>query len=139
MLHSHAFMEVMAVTPLVVENDGHDKHVLLATAATVLLYLSAKQASHAAGPVLALYFPATHPVHAPPLPPFPVYPALHAQSMISLLPRGDPVFAAHVWQTVDTVALTVVEYVLTSQSVQMAEPLAVLYLPATHPKHETPF
>jgi hypothetical protein len=78
-------------------------------------------------------------VHAPPVPPFPVYPALHAQSVISSLPRGDPVFVAHGWQTLNNVALTVVEYVLKPQFVQMAEPLAVLYLPATHPKHATPF
>ena len=138
-MHSHTFMEVMPVAPLVVENDGHGWHVLLDTAASVLLYVSAKQTSHAADPVLALYFPAIHPLHAPPVPPFPVYPALHAQSVISSLPRGDPVFVAHNRQTLDTVALTVVEYVLTPQSVQRAEPLAVLYLPATHPKHATPF
>jgi len=138
-MHSHAFMEVMPVAPLVVENDGHDWHVLLDTAASVLLYVSAKQNSQSADPVLALYFPATHPKHAPPVPLFPVYPALHAQSVISLLPRGDPVLLAHSRQTLDNVALTVVEYVLIPQSVQMAEPLAVLYLPATHPKHATPF
>jgi hypothetical protein len=132
-------MEVMPVTALVVENNGHDWHVLIDTAAGKLLYLSAKQTSHAADPVLALYFPATHPVHAVPLPPFPVYPALHAQAVIALLPRGDPVLEAHVRQTLDNVALTVVEYSLTAQSVQMAEPMAVLYLPATHPKHATPF
>ena len=127
------------MNPLVVENGGHNWHVLLDTAASVLLYVSAKQTSHAADPVLALYFPAIHPLHAPPVPLFPVYPALHAQSVISSLPRGDPVFVAHSWQTLDNVALTVVEDVLTPQSVQLAEPLAVLYLPATHPKHATPF
>jgi hypothetical protein len=132
-------MAVMPVAPLVVENDGHDWHVLLDTAASVLLYLSAKQMSHAADPVFALYFPAIHPLHAPPNPLFPVYPALHAQSVISSLPRGDPVLLAHGRQTLDTVALTVVEYVLIPQSVQMAEPVVVLYLPATHPKHATPF
>jgi hypothetical protein len=139
MTHSHALMAVMPVAPLVVENDGHDWHVLLDTAASVLLYLSAKQMSHAADPVFALYFPAIHPLHAPPNPLFPVYPALHAQSVISSLPRGDPVLLAHGRQTLDTVALTVVEYVLIPQSVQMAEPVVVLYLPATHPKHATPF
>ena len=139
MTHSHALMAVMPVAPLVVENDGHDWHVLLDTAASVLLYLSAKQMSHAADPELALYFPAIHPLHGPPNPLFPVYPALHTQSVISSLPRGDPVFVAHPWQTLDTVALTVVEYVLIPQSVQMAEPVVVLYLPATHPKHATPF
>jgi hypothetical protein len=139
MLHSHAFMEVMPVTPLVVEYCGHDKHVLIDTAAGVLLYLSAIQMSHNADPGLALYFPATHPVQAVPLPLFPVYPALHAHAVTVLLPCGDAVFWVHVWQTPLEEAFTCAEYVFTVQSVQAAEPLVGLYLPETHPKHGTPF
>ncbi len=139
MLHSHAFMEVMTIAPLVVEYGGHDKHVLIDTAASVLLYLSAKQMSHNADPGLALYVPATHPVHAPPLPLFPVYPALHEHALIVLLPWGDAVFWAHCKQSLLEEEFTCVEYLFATQSVQIAEPLAVLYLPATHPKHGTPF
>jgi hypothetical protein len=132
-------MEVMPVAPLVVEYCGHDKHVLIDTAAGVLLYLSATQLSHDADPGLVLYFPATHPVQAVPLPLFPVYPALHAHAVTVLLPCGDAVFWVHVWQTPLEEAFTCAEYVFTMQSVQAAEPLVGLYLPETHPKHGTPF
>jgi len=41
------------------------------------------QEVHAAAPVAILYFPATHPVHAPPL--GPVYPELQVQAVITVL------------------------------------------------------
>ena len=48
-------------------------------------------------------------------------------------------FAAHAEQTPAEDAFTCAENVFDPQSVQAAEPVTVLYFPATHPKHGTPF
>jgi hypothetical protein len=114
-------------------------HVALDVAAIAPLYLLAPQSVQAAGPVKSLNLPAKHPVHAPPRPLFPVYPALHAHAVTVLLPWADAVFRAHVWQTPIEEAFTCTEYVFASQFVQAAEPFVGLYLPATQPKHGTPF
>ena len=138
MLHSHTPIEELPSNgdP---EFAKHDVHVALDVAATAPLSLLAPQSMQFAEPVTSLYFPATHPVHAPPLPPFPEYPALHTHAVIVLLPAVDKVFAAHVKQTLAEDAFNVVEYVFWPQSVQAAEPVTSLYFPATHPKHGTPF
>jgi hypothetical protein len=114
-------------------------HVRLDVAATAPLYLLAPQFVHVAEPVASLYLPVTHPVHAPPRPLFPEYPALHAHAVTVLLPAADAVFKAHVKQTPAEDAFNVAEYVFRPQSVHAAEPVTVLYFPATHPKHGTPF
>lgn len=56
------------------EFAGHATH---AAAATVATYVPAEQLVHSTLPVTALYFPATHAAHGPPL--GPVYPTLHVQ------------------------------------------------------------
>ena len=50
-------------------------HVLDVVAPTVVEYVPIAQLLHVAGPVIALYFPATHSEHVPPS--GPVYPGLH--------------------------------------------------------------
>jgi len=56
-------------------------------------YCPAKQLVHAAFPAAILYLPATHWVHDPPS--GPVEPALHAQSVIVLLPAGESALVGH--------------------------------------------
>ena len=137
-VHWHTFIEELP-TSVDPEFGKHCVHVLIDVAAIAPLYLLASQSVQAAGPVKCLNLPAAHPVHAPPLPLFPVYPALHEHAVIVLLPWADAVFWAQDKQTLIEEAFTCAEYVFAMQSVQAAEPLVGLYLPATHPKHGTPF
>ena len=99
-------------------------------------YLPAPQAVHAADPVDALYFPATHAVHAPPA--GPLHPALQVQLVKAVLPAGEMVFDGQAMHVEFTEAPTAVEYVPIPQSVQLADPVDVLYLPGAHAMHCDP-
>ena len=68
------------------EFDGQVRHTLDASPACVVENLPARQSVHVAFPLTSLYFPATQPVHVPPL--GPVNPALHEQSLGSPLCAG---------------------------------------------------
>jgi hypothetical protein len=136
MMHWHWSLVVLPVD-CVTEFEVQSWHVADEVAAVAPLYLSSGHSSHPAGPIAALNFPATQSAHGPPL--APVYPSLHWHAVFTLLPASDTEFVAHVWQTVDTVALTVVEYLSATQSVQFAGPINGLNLPAAHPKHGYPF
>ena len=75
-----------------------------------------------------MYFPASHTVHAPPS--GPEKPALQVQLVKAELPAGELEFVGQVMHV--EIAVTVVEYVPAPQSVQLADPVDVLYFPATH-------
>jgi hypothetical protein len=136
MMHWHSLLRVLPAYN-VSELRVQSWHVADEVAAVAPLYLCRTHSVHAALPKTALNFPATHPSHGPLL--GPVNPSLHWHAVFTLLPASDTEFAAHAWQTVDTVALTVGEYVSTPQSVQYAGPINGLNLPAAHPKHGNPF
>jgi acid stress-induced BolA-like protein IbaG/YrbA len=75
-------------------------------------------AVHASLPLYALYFPAKHAQHVPPS--GPQYPALQIQAVTVVCPVAEcPEFSLQV--------------------VQAAEPLSVLYLPAAHAEHRSPY
>ena len=110
--------KAQALVPAVLEYvpDGHVTHVLAPVAPdtpenapaghgvqTVALlapvtpeYVPARQLVHTLGPVAALYFPASHAVHRPPL--GPVYPALQAQLVCDPLDAAANEFAGHTLQ-----------------------------------------
>jgi hypothetical protein len=116
---------------------GQAWQALCAVAATVVEYVLTLQSVHAAAPVTILYFPAAHAVHVPPL--GPVNPRLQRQEPTAVCDASAcPEFAPQDTQVLATVAPTVAEYVLASQLVHAAEPVAVLYLPAAHAVHVPP-
>ena len=92
---------------------GQVLHVLSATAPGGAEYLPAAQSVHVAVPVIILYFPPAHAVHAKPF--APVYPALHMH-----------------W--VETV-LACAELEPAGQSVHNAVPVPALKVPATQGRH----
>jgi hypothetical protein len=113
------------------------RHVAVVVAPVTSEYLPAPQSRHAAEPVLILYLPAPHAVHAPPL--GPVNPRLQTQLATAVDPTGACVFEGHPRQVAIAVAPVAVEYVLAPQSVHAAEPVDVLYFPATHKTHDSAF
>ena len=94
------------------------------------------QAVQAADPVDSLYFPATHAVQLPPS--GPVDPALQVQLVKFLFPAGEVEFDGQAVHVELDEAPTAVEYVPAPQSVQAADPVDALYLPATHAVHVPP-
>ena len=78
--------------------------------------------------------PLAHGAHGPPA--GPVYPALQAHTVCAELPAGETALAGH---GVQAVAPNVAEYVLAPQLVHVAEPVVVLYVPATQATHGTFF
>ena len=80
-----------------------------------------------------LYVPAVHAVHRPPS--GPEEPVLHVQLVKAELPAGELEF---VGQVMHVITATAVEYVPAPQSVQLADPVDVLYFPATHAVHVPP-
>jgi hypothetical protein len=66
-------------------------------------------------------------------------PAEHMQFILDELATVEVCSDGHATQVVTTVAATAVEYVPTRQSVQVALPVIVLYLPATQTVHVPPF
>ena len=83
------------------------------------------------GPVVPLYDPAVHAVHAPPF--GPVCPGLHRQFVETLLPPGDCEFGGQTLHVSAAEAPIVVEYVLApqpSQVVSAEAPSVEEYVPA---------
>jgi len=113
------------------EFTGHATHAAAAAAAAEVLYKPTPHKVQGRAPVVSLYDPAAHAVHAPPF--APVYPALHWQAVARLLPTEDIEFRGQFSQAEDAVAPTTVEYVLTTQSMHVGDkeaPTVVEYLPA---------
>jgi hypothetical protein len=73
---------------------GHGTHTLADVAATAGEYVLLPQSVHACGPGAVLYVPCTHVTHGCPF--APVYPALHWQSLASLLPAGAAEFKGQI-------------------------------------------
>ena len=69
------------------------EHVASAVAPSVLEYLPGAQSLHCAGPVSALYLPATHIVHGPPS--RPEDPLLQVQADLDTLATGETEFVGH--------------------------------------------
>jgi hypothetical protein len=111
-----------------------DRHVvqLASDLFTAVENVFTAQFEHTTDPTVVLYFPATHPVHTAPS--GPVYPALHLHFVIAPLPSTDCVYIGQPTHVL-LVAATTVEYVSATQLVHTAEPLVVLYVPATQAAH----
>jgi hypothetical protein len=93
---------------------------------------------HAASPVTALYFPATHSIHSPPFDP--VYPGTHSHAEPAVCPVANVTeFARQAVHVVSKKASTAAEYLLTPQSVHGAVSVYCLYFPAEHVVHGPPF
>lgn len=102
-------------------------------AAAAAAYVAPVQSIHAAEPAPALYVPAAHATHGPPL--GPVKPAgqsgaIHAS--LDVLAGGE---FAPTGQSTHAVEANVEEYVPGPQSMHAAEPVTLLYFPATHTRH----
>jgi hypothetical protein len=67
-----------------------------------------------------------------------VYPTQHLQEVFESLPRGAFVKSAQFRQSLSFVRAVAVEYVLIGQSVQFADPLMALNLPAKQGTHVAP-
>jgi hypothetical protein len=106
-----------------VELAWHGEHTLLEDAATTEEKVLLPQSVHLLGPTIVLYVPCTHPRHTPPF--APVYPALHWQSLASLLPAGAWELNGQL-EHVETTCATVVEYSFKAQFVHVPMPTPVL-------------
>ncbi len=133
-LQAQALTAELAVGEL--EFAGHARHVVAIVAPTDMEYVPDKQSVHAALPLIVLYFPATQEVHRPPS--GPVKPMLHTQALTTELAFGELEFAGHARHVVAIVAPTDIEYVPAKQSVHVAVPEMILYLPETHAAHGPP-
>ena len=80
----------------------------------------AGQLLQAPDPSVALYLPATHAVHGPPL--APVKPLLHEQSLTESLPTGESESDGQLMHVLKEVPPEVVEYLAAGHRVQDAEP-----------------
>jgi hypothetical protein len=118
------------------EPAGHATQVVATVAPVVVEYVAAAQSVHTALPVLILYLPGTHAEHTPPF--GPVKPTLHVQAARAELEIGALEPAGHATQVVAIVAPDVVEYVAATQSVHVALPVLILYLPGTHAEQTPP-
>ncbi len=120
------------------EFDGQVLHVELDEDPTAVEYVPAPQSEQVADPVNALYFPATHAEHVSPSGMLrgPDEPALQVQLVKAELPAGELEFVGQLMHVEITV--TAVEYVPAPQSTQLADPVDVLYFPATHGVHVPP-
>jgi hypothetical protein len=114
---------------------GHATHVVATVAAVVVKYVPAEQLVHSTLPVTALYFPATHAAHGPPL--GPVYPTLHVQFVdtVQLLHEA-PELVGHASQLV--VRPVVLENSPALQMVHAAAPVALLNVPGAQGVHGPP-
>jgi hypothetical protein len=106
-----------------VELPWHAAHTLLEVAATAGENVLFPHSVHVLGPMLVLYVPCTHPRHTAPF--APVYPALHWQSLASLLPAGACELDGQLEQ-VETTCAGVIEYSFTAQFVHVPMPTPVL-------------
>ena len=111
-------------------------HVLDVVAPTAVEYVPIAQLLHVAGPIIALYCPATHCEHV--LPSGPVEPALHVQAVETELPKSEFEYAGHVKHVDTWLAPTDAEYVPMPQSTHAVDPASALCLPATHSEHVPP-
>ena len=118
------------------EFAGHAKHTLDAVPPAVVEYVFCKQFVQTTFPFSAVYVPAIHCVHVPPL--VPENPALQEQSVSSLLAAAASEFAGHAKHTLDAVPPGVMEYVFCRQSMHAKRPLSTAYLPAIHSSHVPP-
>ena len=82
------------------------------------------------------YFPDKQVAQLPPA--GPEYPALHVQLVEVKLPTGELEFDGHALHVELAEAPTAVEYVPAPQSMHRADPVDVLYFPATHAAHAPP-
>ena len=112
-----------------------DVHALASVAPAAPDHVPPTQSEHAALPLLNLYLPASHCVHAPA---GPVLPAVHRllQSSTKELELGEIEPSGHSKQVDDAFAPMAPEYVSVTHSVHATLPLVVLYLPASHSVHE---
>ena len=114
---------------------GQVRHVVATVAARFEEYVPGPQSVHATEPVALLYFPVAHAEH---MPSGPVYPALHGGKMhaaLAVLAAGEFVPTRQPTHVVTAVAPVVAEYVPAAQSVHVALPVTILYLPAEHGEH----
>ena len=111
-------------------------HVELAEAPTAVEYIPPAQVEQVAAPANTLYVPAAHAAHEPPF--GPVDPALQVQLVKAALPEGELEFDGQTKHVEIAEDPTAVEYVPAAQSEQVAFPVNVLYLPATHAVHGSP-
>lgn len=95
--------------------------------------------SHAILPDVVLNFPATQPAHVlVDAVIVPVYPASHMHCVTALLACPEDEDAGHGKHAPALVAASEAEYVFVGHNVQFPVPLAALYVPSPHAKHETP-
>ena len=134
-LHVQAVNAELLVTEL--ELSGQLRHLSELLAPSVPEYVPTKQFVQAAVPFVILYLPTAHNVHTPPS--GPVAPALQTHAVITVLPGPETVFGGQIRHAPAPVAPTVVEYVFTTQSVQLLFPVTSLYCPATQRTHTLPF
>ena len=95
------------------------------------------QGSHEAEPFELLYVPAMQLVQDPPS--GPLDPTLHVQLMRASLPGGDLDWEGQFEHVLNVVAPEIFEYVFMAQGSHEAEPLELLYVPATQLVHDPPF
>lgn len=117
---------------------GHVRQAVAAVAAGIVEYVPAMQGVHAPVPVPTLYVPAAHVEH---MPSGPVYPALQGTGMQELmdeLAMDEVEPSGHATQVAAVVAPVVGEYVPAAQSVHMALPVSILYLPVMQAVHTPP-
>jgi hypothetical protein len=125
-----------------VESGVHNKQVFDNVAAEVPEYVALPQFVHAVEPIAVLYWPVLHASQAEPsAPPLtPVYPALHLHAATAVLPAGDEakVGVRQALHVDSAIAPPAAEYLPIPQSVHIAGPVPVLYLPAAHWRHVPP-
>jgi len=112
------------------EFAGHAKHTLDEVPPGVVEYVFSKQFVHTKLALTAVYVPATHCVHVPPL--APEKPALQEQSFSLPLAAAAAEFAGHARHTLDVMAPVVVEYVSAIHCMHCTLPASILYFPAPH-------
>jgi hypothetical protein len=96
-------------------------------------YVFASQAMHIPAPVVSLYAPAPHGVHATPSDKA-SYPARQVQDVRRGLLADENVLSGHIIQ----LAAPTDEYVFTPQGMHVPTPVVALYVPASHGVHATP-
>lgn len=84
-------------------------------------------------PVVALYFPTAHAVHATPS--APVYPGLHEHAVTDPLPAGEVEFVGHATHVLASTAAGSLEYVSAAHLVHVVEPATLEYDPAVQFVH----
>ena len=118
------------------ELDGHAMHVESAAAPTDVEYLPETQFVHVSDPAGVLNFPATHCVQV--LPSDPVEPGLQVQAAKAEVPAGASEYDGQTKHVESEIAPIAAEYVPAIQSAQCADPIELLYFPATHSVQSPP-